>query len=65
MLVEEIRTPSVLFSAMTYVFISVPLQEFIYRGFYISRLELVSQNKTFLKLYSAVIFMLIHTAFDN
>lgn len=43
-----------------YSLISVPLQEFIFRGFYISRLELVSRNRIFLVLYSAFIFMMIH-----
>jgi membrane protease YdiL (CAAX protease family) len=48
-----------------YLFISVPLQEFIFRGFYISRLELVSKNRTFLIIYSSVIFALIHLPFHS
>lgn len=65
LLVEEIRTPSILVSVLTYIFISAPLQEFVYRGYLISRLELVSVNKLFLKLYTSIFFMLIHTAFNN
>lgn len=48
-----------------YVLVSVPLQEIIFRGFYISRLELISKNKLFLALYSSVIFALVHLPFGN
>lgn len=48
-----------------YVLISVPLQEFVLRGFYITRLELVSRNRLFLLLYSSFIFAIIHSAFQN
>ena len=65
MLVEEIRTPSVVVSVLTYIFVSAPLQEFVYRGYLVSRLEIVSRNTIFIKLYSAIIFMVIHTPFHN
>jgi len=65
LLVEEIRTPSIAVSALTYIFISAPLQEFVYRGYLVSRLEVVSHNEIFIKLYSAIIFMVIHTPFHN
>ncbi|MBU1326847.1 CPBP family intramembrane metalloprotease [Patescibacteria group bacterium] len=64
-LVEEIRTPSIAVSVLTYIFVSAPLQEFVYRGYLVSRLEIVSRNATFIKLYSAIIFMVIHTPFYN
>ncbi len=65
MLVEEIRSPSILISVLTYIFISAPLQEFVLRGYLVSRLEIVSHNKTFIKLYCAIIFMALHTPFHN
>lgn len=46
-----------------YVLIVVPLQDFIFFGFYIARLEFVSRNPVFLTLYSSVIFMLIHSPY--
>jgi membrane protease YdiL (CAAX protease family) len=48
------------FGIAYYVLISVPLQEIIFFGFYITRLSLISTNKIFLTLYCSGIFMLIH-----
>lgn len=62
---KEVISPSVLVSVLTYIFISAPLQEFVYRGFLISRLELVSKKQLFLKIYNSLFFMLIHTPFNN
>lgn len=45
--------------------ISVPLQELIFRGFYINRLSLVSSNPIFPIFYSSLIFGLIHFPFIN
>ncbi len=56
---------SKIFFIPIYLFISVPLQELIFRGFYISRLELVSKNRTFLILHSSIIFALIHLPFHS
>ncbi len=50
---------------LLYILISVPLQEFVFRGFYIARLELVSKNKLFLVVYSSAVFAIIHIAFQN
>jgi len=48
-----------------FVLVSVPLQEFVLRGYYISRLEQVSRSRTFLLVYSSAIFAVIHAAFQN
>lgn len=65
LLIEEVKTPSVFLSVLIHILVSAPLQEFIYRGYLISRLELVSPKPIFLKLYTAIFFMLIHTPFHN
>jgi membrane protease YdiL (CAAX protease family) len=62
---DEVKIFPQSFFIPIYMFISVPLQEFIFRGFYIRRLELVSKNKWFLIFYSAFIFMLIHLPFGH
>lgn len=66
---EEIVTESYGFPIwmilLIFVFVSSPLQEFVLRGYSISRLELVSKNKTFLLVYSSTIFAVIHAAFQN
>ncbi|MEK7592001.1 MAG: lysostaphin resistance A-like protein [Patescibacteria group bacterium] len=51
------------FGIAYYVLLSVPLQEIIFFGFYITRLTHVTKNKIFLTLYSSSIFMLIHTPY--
>lgn len=48
-----------------YMTISAPIQELILRGFYIARLELVSKNRLFLILYSAIVFAFVHGVFQN
>ena len=48
-----------------YILISVPLQEILFRGFYINRLKLISTNKYFLVIFSAFIFGLIHLPLQN
>ncbi|KKR09864.1 MAG: Abortive infection protein [Parcubacteria group bacterium GW2011_GWA2_39_18] len=60
-----VKKGSFLSFVIIYSLLSVPLQEFIFRGFYLSRLELVSKNRLFLIFYSALIFMLIHTPFKS
>lgn len=47
------------------LFISSSLQEIIFRGFYITRLELVTKNKFFLVFMTSLIFSLVHTPFKN
>ena len=48
-----------------YSLISAPLQEIIFRGYYIKRLEYVSKNEWFLKLWSAGLFAAVHIPFGN
>lgn len=50
---------------LIYIFLSVPLQEILFRSFLISRLEHVSHNPYFLILYSAVVFALTHVPTHN
>lgn len=52
-------------SLFGYVLMSVPLQEIIFRAFYLPRLELVTQNRFFLITYSATLFSLIHLPLGN
>lgn len=66
LLIQEVKLlPSGLVLILRYLFISVPLQEMIYRSYLINRAGLVFPNKSFVRLYSAVIFMLIHTPIYN
>lgn len=51
------------FGIAYYVFVSVPLQEIIFFGFYLTRLTYVTHNNIFLCLYCSLIFMLIHTPY--
>ncbi len=61
---DSIRwNPWVLF--ISYPLVSVPLQELIFRGFYLRRLELITHNEKFLILFSATFFSLIHVPFSN
>jgi membrane protease YdiL (CAAX protease family) len=50
---------------VSYVLYSVPIQEFLFRGFLLSRLELVSQNKVFLIMFSGLLFAVFHLPFAN
>jgi len=52
-------------SIALYSLISVPLQELIFRGFYISRLEVVTKSKWIIILISSTIFALVHIPFQN
>lgn len=66
LLIQEMKfLPSSLFLALKYFFISVPLQEIIFRAYLINRAGLVFPNKSFVRLYSTVIFMFIHTPINN
>lgn len=62
---EEVDRNNILFPILIYAIISAPLQELIFRGFYLSRLELLSGNKNFLILYSAIVFAAIHLPLGN
>jgi hypothetical protein len=65
-LTEEISLlPSRWLMLFIYPFISVPLQEFIYRAYLVNRVERVSRSRSFLLVYSAFLFTLIHTPFNN
>lgn len=63
--VDEVSGKPIFFVLFIYAVISAPLQELIFRGFYLSRLELVSRNKTFLIWYSAIVFAIIHLPLGN
>jgi membrane protease YdiL (CAAX protease family) len=56
---------SVPMSIALYSIISVPLQELIFRSFYISRLEVVTERKWVIILISSCIFALVHIPFQN
>lgn len=64
-IVAENYGSSVWMTIAHFISISVPLQEFVLRGYYITRLELVSKNRTFLLVFSSAIFAIIHAAFQN
>jgi len=46
-----------------YIIISVPVQEFIFRGYIISRLEKIIKNRWLIIFFSALIFGLVHYPF--
>lgn len=48
---------------LAYVVISVPIQELIFRGYFINRLKQVTRNRYLLILSSALIFSAIHAPF--
>lgn len=50
---------------LSYVLIAVPVQEVIFRGYVISRLESISKNRLFLVLSSAVIYAAVHLPFGS
>lgn len=64
-IMDEVSRDSVLVAIIIYAAISAPLQELIFRGFYLSRLELVLRNKTYLIWYSAIVFAVIHIPLGN
>lgn len=64
-IVDEVSRDSAFVAILIYAAISAPLQELVFRGFYLSRLELVLRNKTFLIWYSAVVFAVIHLPLGN
>ena len=64
-MVGEIKAKPVEFNYLYAIFISAPIQEILFRSFYISRLEAISKNKFFLIVWSAAVFALIHTPFEN
>lgn len=63
--VDEVNGTTIFFAAFIYAAVSAPLQELIFRGFYLSRLELVSRNRTFLAWYSSIVFAVIHLPLGN
>lgn len=50
----------VIYRVLAYVVISIPVQEIIFRGYMVTRLEQFSKNKYFLISISALLFSLIH-----
>lgn len=60
-----VDAPTKIYKLLLYVCVSVPLQELVFRGYMISRLEYVSRNKTFLLICPSMLFMLVHLPFGN
>lgn len=56
---------SLIMSIILYSIISVPLQELIFRAFYISRLEIVTKKRWIIILTSSLIFALVHIPFKS
>lgn len=50
---------------IAYCLFSVPLQEFIFRGFYISRLEIATKSRAFMIVFTALAFGLMHGPFNS
>jgi membrane protease YdiL (CAAX protease family) len=50
---------------LSYVFISIPIQEFLFRGVYIPRLEKLPFGSQFAILWSSIVFGYSHTIFVN
>lgn len=50
---------------LSYVFLSVPIQEVVFRGLIINRLEAVNRNPFFTVFFSAFIFSLAHIFIKN
>ncbi|KKU88952.1 MAG: hypothetical protein UY18_C0006G0014 [Microgenomates group bacterium GW2011_GWF2_47_9] len=64
-MLEESRHLSMSTAIFLYVTLSVPLQEVLFRAFYIPRLEQITDNRLFLITFSALIFMLVHIPLGN
>jgi len=58
-------TYPILFSVFRYSFISVTLQEIIFRSYLINRARLVINNQWLIRVYATVIFMLIHIPYKT
>ncbi len=55
----------VIYRLLAYIVISVPVQELIFRGYVVNRLEQFSTDKTFVVLVSTFIFSAIHWPFGS
>lgn len=53
------------YSLLLYWLISAPLQELLFRAYYINRLEKVIKNNTFIILISSFVFALVHIPFGS
>jgi len=56
---------SLVYSVLLYTLISVPIQEVIFRGFYISRLEVVTKRKWLIVFISSLVFSFVHIPFHS
>lgn len=62
----SIRYPTkllVLQKSLFYILLSVPIQEIIHRGYFITRLEQITNNRNLLILFSALFFAIAHVSF--
>ena len=50
---------------LPYNVLSVPVQEFIFRGYYVPRVALTSKHKIFTTIWSALVFMFAHILYYN
>jgi hypothetical protein len=64
-MVDEITAKPLSLNYFYAIATSAPIQEIIFRGFYISRLEFISKNKLFIVAWSSIVFALVHTPFEN
>lgn len=62
---NEAQDFSPIWVVVFYVLVSVPLQEILFRGFYINRLKLISTKKCFLIIFSSFVFGFIHLPLAN
>lgn len=64
-LLQEVKGIGWAMLTSRYLFFSVPMQELIFRGYLISRLEFVTINKLWLIAISSILFMSSHIPFGN
>ena len=53
------------YSPLQYIFISVPLQELLFRGFCLWRCQLSYKNHTFIVIFNSLVFASYHIIFHN
>lgn len=61
----ELSSRPVYFHLITYLLVSSPAQEIVFRTYLIPRLEYVSKNHLFLIIFTALIFGTIHLPLNN
>lgn len=64
-ILAEISGRPAYLTALRYILVSVPLQEIIFRGYLINRMEIAGWNRKQILILSSAIFGLIHAPFNN